>query len=161
MERQREKSSLVDQNYQKKWLKMLDEVDTLHVITIVCSFSNNHTQKLAKRHFNCLNHTVYPVFRRHNMNSWGLISCSDILPLAPSWPMGVSLSPSQQVRTHRCDSALKQWHHRSDCMSTREAEESEWETQIVISTSSRAKTSLGSGSVHLDNRLQVGFFYAL
>lgn len=43
-------------------------------------------------------------------------------------------------------------------MSTREAEESEWETQIVISTSSRAKTSLGSGSVHLDNRLQVGFF---
>ena len=160
MERQREKSSLVDQNYQKKWLKMLDEVDTLHVITIVCSFSNNLHKNWQKGILTAWI-TVYPVFHRHNMNSWGLISCSDILPLAPSWPMGVSLSPSQQVRNHRCDSALKQWHHRSDCMSTREAEESEWETQIVISTSSRAKTSLGSGSVHLDNRLQVGFFYAL
>lgn len=55
--------------------------------------------------------------------------------------------------------ALKQWHHRCACMSTREAEESEWETRIVISTSSHAKTSLSSGSVHLDNRLQVGVFF--
>lgn len=156
---QREKSSSVDQNYQKKWLKLPDQIDTVHVITTVCSFSNYLHKNWQTGILTAWIIQYIPSFIDIIWTSGALfpvLTSFHLLFLDP-WESPSALH-SRSGPIDVTKTALKQWHHRCACMSTREAEESEWETRIVISTSSRAKTSMSSGSVHLDNRLQVGVF---